>query len=45
MASRDGFKQIIKHESIPKEKIQFVWVKKIGKDVLGSGNMANQSTR
>ena len=31
MASRDGFKQIIKQESTPKENIQSVWVKRIGK--------------
>lgn len=45
MASRVGFKQIIKQESTPKENIQSVWVKRIGKDILRSGNMANQSTR
>ena len=45
MANRDGFKQIIKQESTPKENIQSVWVKRIGKDILRSGNMANQSTR
>lgn len=44
MASRDGFKQIIK-QNTPKENIQSVWVKRIWKDILRSGNMANQSTR